>query len=259
MHTPRLRDNHPQPRIVNFQGGLNPNRLEVVRDSYEMLLNSNWKGCVTLKDAKARYNHLEHPSVRSGELDPDQALADFIEYWDEDVIDLIEWECYFAGVSSTIDSDAHFEKVMVGCWPGMKDRSFKPWEKLTESAKRELSRTIRKLEFIASSHHSQSKPATVRDARTFRTALDLCMLRYQPPQRSPIFTRSYLQTLANELYALAGHSLDEETFESIHYRMSRDVPAGASGLGDVEVALRTAMRKELTFMEYRIFVKTTTR
>ncbi|KAI9204497.1 uncharacterized protein BJ171DRAFT_599287 [Polychytrium aggregatum] len=237
--------------IRGLKGGLNSKRLELVHAAW-ILLDWNGQGVsaeqTILTDAKAKFNALDHPRVQIGELDADRVLGEFIDYWEADrpdgTIELIEWEYYYTGVSANIDTDAYFERLMSQCWPGMRmPEPHSPVQSTLDVCTRRLM-----------AMHHQKLERLVGSSRTFRSALDLCFYRQSIPMDRTL-SRDNLIKILKELYSIAGVPADEDSFDSIYKRIKKDLQRTFT-VSDYEPALRESIRKELRFLEYRIFART---
>ncbi|KAI8915290.1 hypothetical protein DFJ77DRAFT_362693 [Powellomyces hirtus] len=265
--------------ILDLKGGLSPLRLGLVRDVYNLITRTASQPSHFKQTAKALFKPLGHPRVRSGEIGADRLHTQFCTYWngreggkegEEGVVELIEWEYYYAGVGASIEGDDFFEKMILGCWPDVINETgdledtkktgtggrepSKPQLGLAEyQMKKKVATNIRKLDMLVS------------ESRTFRTALDLCIMRNPPPPappaQQPLFSRPYLRFLISEMYELVGCGLtsnddDEQLLESIYRRVLKESGNGrGGGILELEWALRSALRRECNFMEYKIVAR----
>ncbi|KAJ3160428.1 hypothetical protein HDU86_000762 [Geranomyces michiganensis] len=256
--------------------------IKVLRDVYTFITKSTAGQPKSFaKIAKTLYNPLGHPRVRSGEIGADRLLNQFCSQWDggdDGSVELIEWEYYYAGVGSSIDGDEFFEKMIMGCWPGLlaagggggggggaeggepKSRKSRYMSGLPLGgqadyrAKKKLATSFRKLD------------ALLLEPQTFRTAMDLCIMRNppppSPPAQQPLFSRPYVRALIAELYDLVGCRLspgsdeEEQMFESIYRRVIKEAGPGSKGVQELEWTLRSALRRECNFLEYKIVART---
>jgi len=144
--------------ILRIGGGLSVKRLELVQNTFKMLINNEVttpsNAYILLKDAKAKFSPNEHPRVKSGELTPEQVLYRFLLFFEPDrpdgVIELIEWEYYYAIISAEISQDSFFEKQMVQCWPGLQvyDK-YKQTPKLNNKRRREVAEQLNIMNYIS--------------------------------------------------------------------------------------------------------------
>ncbi|KAJ3182380.1 hypothetical protein HDU87_008544 [Geranomyces variabilis] len=260
--------------ILDIKGGLSPLRLELVRDVYNFISKSAVQPQNFTKTAKTLFNPLGHPRVQSGEIGADRLHNQFCSQWDnaadDGSVELIEWEFYYASLGSSIDGDDFFEKMILGCWPGLlssqntagmdlKNRksTYMSGLQLGQAdyrAKKKLATNFRKLD------------ALLLEPQTFRTAMDLCIMRNppppSPPAQQPLFSRPYLRALIAELYDLVGCRLnpgsdeEEQMFESIYRRVIKEAGPGQKGIQELEWTLRSALRRECNFLEYKIVART---
>ncbi|KAJ3013121.1 hypothetical protein HKX48_005919 [Thoreauomyces humboldtii] len=259
--------------VVDIKGGLSPNRLEVVREVYDLVSARSTLPTHFVVTSGVLFSPHGHPRVRSGETSADRLSAQFAAAWaanarDDGAVERVEWEYCHAGIASAFDDDEAFEKMMVGCWPAMrKGMGGAGWRasdgghlgddagRVAWRSKKKLVTKIRKLETL--------------ESRTFRTALDLCLIRRPPPSappaQQPLFSRPYLRAVIAELYELLECGLnvsadesgeDEQMLESIYRRVLKESGNGRGGIPELEWALRSALRRECNFLEYLMVAKT---
>ena len=77
-------------------------------------------GVVSAVDLKGVYNCSFHPEVKAGKKTCDQVFAEFLMNFgdknNDGTISKVEWNDYYAAVSSSIDSDDHFVELIKVCW-----------------------------------------------------------------------------------------------------------------------------------------------
>ncbi|KAI8926546.1 hypothetical protein BC831DRAFT_549816 [Entophlyctis helioformis] len=230
--------------ITSLNGGLPTRRVAVVTQSFKQMMQPK-RATINYKDALSRYVVEEHPKVLSGDATPAAISTEFSAYWTRDRpdgdINLIEWLFYFAGMSTNIDTDADFETFMFKCW-GVKPQA-QSNALNTFKVKRAKAALYRQMEYI------------LNDPRLFRSALDLCIMR-NPVQDDNVGSRDYLQYLLSDMYLLFGHQLDDSTFQAIFRNVAKEIQ-NLRTVTEMEDLLRGALQKELTFMEYCLYAKTT--
>lgn len=236
--------------IRGLKGGLNTKRLELVKQIW-IKLDKSKSGIIHLKDARAKFNAMQHPRVKLGELDADKVLREFIEYWDycqrnDGIIELIEWEYYFAGVSANIDTDTYFEKMITQCWPGLinteRNHPISTTSIFTPKFKRNLSKKLRKLESL------------IYDSQRFRTTLDFIFYKLLISNDKPM-NKKNLFLIVNEIFSFVELDLDEESFENIFKRCFKDIER-CNHLNQWDQFLKLSIKKELGFLEYQVYVRT---
>ncbi|KAI9015035.1 hypothetical protein BC832DRAFT_185966 [Gaertneriomyces semiglobifer] len=265
--------------ILAAKGGLPAIRLHLARDTYNYIANSCNNTTKFLETARKLFHPSGHPRVQSGETDAGRLLQEFRTYWsgygakDDENIELIEWEYYFAGVSAGVDSDEWFAKMVQGCWPGMMQVKETERRKTLPALKAQgiQPQVAEKLKLAS---RIRRLSALVNDPRRFRTGLDVCLIR-KPSSAESMYSRPFLRDLVSELYSLVGYSSsstaeEEQIFEGIYRRVLKEAgiqgkdllsgtPAGRprqEGVTGLELYLRTALKRECSFLEYMLFAKT---
>ncbi|KNC99045.1 hypothetical protein, variant [Spizellomyces punctatus DAOM BR117] len=266
--------------ILDIKGGLNPTRFDLVRDTYRLISKAASNPKQFVKTAKALFNPLGHP--RSTELGADKILQEFCTYWasnPSEGVEMIEWEYYYAGISAGFESDERFERMMFGCWPGLEKKEDGSQESKTGDAGRRTDLELARCEVMRDKRKLAGRvkllEALVNDSRTFRSALDLCLLRHppppSPPAQQPLWTRTYLCNIISQMYALVGYTIsttdeDEQLINSLYRRVLKEAGfrglevngkggAGGGGVMELETSLRNALRRECNFLEYRIVAR----
>jgi hypothetical protein len=63
---------------------------------------------------------MNNPKVISGEFSTHESFDEFSKNFNDTTglgkIERIEWDDYYAAVSSQMDNDEHFETLLCGCW-----------------------------------------------------------------------------------------------------------------------------------------------
>ena len=77
-------------------------------------------GVVTASDLRVEYSCDQHPKVMSGEITEDEAFLEFLASFGDTngdgTISKVEWDDYYAAVSSSVDNDEHFVEILTSAW-----------------------------------------------------------------------------------------------------------------------------------------------
>jgi len=235
--------------ILRIGGGLSVKRLELVQNTFKMLINNDVttpsNAYILLKDAKAKFSPNEHPRVKSGELTPEQVLYRFLLFFEPDrpdgVIELIEWESYYATISAEISQDSFFEKQMVQCWPGLQvyDK-YKQTPKINNKRRREVAEQLNIMNYVTN------------NCRVFRDLLDIAFIECNQDGMHHL-EKNELYEILRHFYQLIQQPFDESIFDEIWVRIYKDLEDIVT-ISDYEEQLYNAIKKEITYMEYEIFV-----
>lgn len=109
-----------------FRGPL-PLRRKTVIDAAFKRLDRDGSGAIDIADVRDFYDVSRHPQVLSGQMSPHDAHQKFLSQFEADeygqpktvfdgVVTYEEFCNYYAGVSSNIDSDEHFELLLIRAW-----------------------------------------------------------------------------------------------------------------------------------------------
>jgi Ca2+-binding EF-hand superfamily protein len=103
-----------------LRGSLNARRRKVVLLAFQKF-DKDANGNITIDDLVGLYHAEKHPEVIAGRRTEAQVLNDFLKVFDSEsspdgVVTQEEFECYYAGVSSNIDSDDYFEAMVLRSW-----------------------------------------------------------------------------------------------------------------------------------------------
>ncbi|KAL6607128.1 hypothetical protein LY90DRAFT_703040 [Neocallimastix californiae] len=238
--------------ILRIGGGLSVKRLEIVQNTFRMLINNNIttpnNAFILLKDAKAKFSPNEHPRVKSGELTPEQVLYHFLLFFESDrpdgVIELIEWEYYYALISSEISQDSFFEKQMVQCWPGLQLYSkYNITPKLNSKRRREIAEQLNIMNYITNNF------------RVFRDLLDIALVECNQ-DGSHHLEKNEVYEILRHFYLLIHQPFDESIFDELWIRIYRELEE-VETISDYEEQFYNAIKKEIVYMEYEIFVHVT--
>lgn len=94
-------------------------RQEIIDIAFKKFDKEN-NGLVDIRDLKGVFNASSHPKVRIGELTEDQVfdqfMSNFNDHSGEGMIDLYEWNDYYAAVSQSVNSDDHFINLVKDVW-----------------------------------------------------------------------------------------------------------------------------------------------
>ncbi|KAL2917064.1 hypothetical protein HK105_203496 [Polyrhizophydium stewartii] len=229
--------------ITSLNGGLPSRRQGLVTQSFKQLISKPGGATINLRDVQAKFDANEHPRVRAGETTAQSVRRVFVDYWTRDRPDgeirLVEWLFYFAGVSSSMESDAEFEQFMSRCW----DARVQVVPAIPPSKVRRTRATmLRRIDYV------------VKHPNLLRSLLDLCIMRN--PIAESVGSRDYLHYLLTDMFGLIGARLEEDTFQAVHKALSSEVESLRT-VTDMEDVLRAALEKELQFLEYRVVARTT--
>lgn len=106
--------------IRGMRGSLNSRRIKMVIKAFKKL-DTDRSGVITVGDMKGKFNAKHHPKVVSGEIKEDDALEIFVNSFDgsnvkDGKVHLEEFEDYYANISSGIDDDEYFVRMMEKVW-----------------------------------------------------------------------------------------------------------------------------------------------
>jgi uncharacterized protein YktA (UPF0223 family) len=236
--------------ILRIGGGLSVKRLELVQNTFKMLINDDSpnNAFILLKDAKAKFSPNEHPRVKSGELTPEQVLYRFLFFFESDrpdgVIELIEWEYYYATISAEISQDSFFEKQMVQCWPGLQlyDK-YSTTPKLNSKRRREIAEQLNIMNYVTNNY------------RVFRDLLDIAFIECNQDGLHHL-EKNEVYEILRHFYQLIHQPFDETIFDELWIRIYRELEDVVT-ISDYEEQLYNAIKKEITYMEYEIFAHVT--
>ena len=109
--------------IDEFVAGMRPNLPESrqpVVDAAFAKFDKDGSGYIEVGDIKSEYDASYHPKVQSGEMQPDEVFAEFLQNFndhDQDGrISKDEWNVYYASQSANIDNDEHFIQLITTAW-----------------------------------------------------------------------------------------------------------------------------------------------
>mmetsp|Transcript_9313 Transcript_9313/g.15029 ORF Transcript_9313/g.15029 Transcript_9313/m.15029 type:complete len:422 (-) Transcript_9313:337-1602(-) len=106
--------------IRGMRGSLNSRRLKLVMKAFKKLDKSG-DGVITVDDMRGTFSAKHHPKVISGEMKEDDALEIFVNSFDgsnikDGRVHLDEFEDYYSNISSSIDDDEYFVRMMEKVW-----------------------------------------------------------------------------------------------------------------------------------------------
>lgn len=105
--------------VVAIRGPLNKFRFELVMKAFS-ILDKTGDGLVTIEDLAETYNTASHPRVKAGTMTHEQCLREFMAQWDsvdgDGIVTPEEFMDYYKNVSSSIDTDDYFERMMLNAW-----------------------------------------------------------------------------------------------------------------------------------------------
>jgi len=106
--------------IRGMRGSLNSRRLKMVVKAFKKL-DADKSGVITVDDMQGIFNAKHHPKVISGEITERDALEIFVNSFDgtnikDGRVHLDEFEDYYSNISSGIDDDEYFVRMMEKVW-----------------------------------------------------------------------------------------------------------------------------------------------
>jgi Ca2+-binding EF-hand superfamily protein len=105
--------------LIGIRGRPNATRQEVIDRAFAKF-DKDGSGVIDSADLSVVYDCTKHPKVVSGEMTSDDVFIEFLASFGDKNGDgkltHAEWNDYYAGVSSSIDNDAHFCQLMVTAW-----------------------------------------------------------------------------------------------------------------------------------------------
>jgi Ca2+-binding EF-hand superfamily protein len=104
---------------VGIRGKPNPKRQAMIDKAF-LKFDKDGSSVINACDLKGVYNCSFHPEVKSGKKTSDQVFAEFLGSFgdknNDGTVSRVEWNDYYAAVSSSIDNDDHFVELMKACW-----------------------------------------------------------------------------------------------------------------------------------------------
>ena len=105
--------------LVSIRNKPDACRQEII-DKLFKKFDKEGNGYVDVRDLKGDFNAISHPKVKLGEITEDQVfdqfLRNFNDHTGEGMIDIYEWNDYYAAVSLSVDSDEHFIHLVKDVW-----------------------------------------------------------------------------------------------------------------------------------------------
>merc|ERR1712146_123494 len=106
--------------IRGMRGSLNSRRLKLVVKAFKKL-DKTGDGVITVEDMRGVFSARHHPKVISGEMKEEYALEIFVNSFDgsnvkDKRVHLDEFEDYYSNISSAIDDDEYFVRMMEKVW-----------------------------------------------------------------------------------------------------------------------------------------------
>lgn len=106
--------------LIAIRGPLSPRRLTVIQAAYKRL-DRDGSGIVDINDVRDFYEVARHPAVLQGKATQADILVKFLCNFDNQTnpdgrVTYQEFLNYYAGVSSGIDNDQHFELLLTRAW-----------------------------------------------------------------------------------------------------------------------------------------------
>ena len=105
--------------LAGIRGKPNSKRQAMIDKAF-LKFDKDGSGIVTAADLKGIYNCSFHPEVKAGKKTCNQVFAEFLANFGDknydNTISRVEWNDYYAAVSSSLDNDDHFVELMKACW-----------------------------------------------------------------------------------------------------------------------------------------------
>ena len=105
--------------LYAIRGEMNKTRMDVVAAAF-CKFDKMANGLVKASDLRVAINVKNHPKVVSGDITEDEAFLEFLTNFgdknNDGCITSIEWNDYYAAVSSMIPDDQHFCNLMSVNW-----------------------------------------------------------------------------------------------------------------------------------------------
>jgi len=105
--------------LVGIRGKPNPKRQAMIDKAF-LKFDRDGSGLIAAADLKGVYNCSFHPEVKAGKKTEDQVFLEFLKSFGDKNFDgnitKLEWNDYYAAVSSSIDNDDHFVELMKVAW-----------------------------------------------------------------------------------------------------------------------------------------------
>ena len=105
--------------LKGVRNEMSPARQAVV-DAAFAKMDSNGSGEISMADLKRVYSASNHPKVISGEMTEDDVFMEFLQAFGDSNCDGTvtkeEWNDYYRGISSSVDTDAEFVLIINNAW-----------------------------------------------------------------------------------------------------------------------------------------------
>ncbi|XP_023235772.1 calcyphosin-like protein [Centruroides sculpturatus] len=103
-----------------LQPPMSAGRINLINQAFKKM-DRTGDGVITIEDLKGVYNAQKHPKYLNGEMTEDQVFLMFLKSFDcpnnpDGKVTEEEFLNYYAGVSSSIDTDAYFDLMMRNSW-----------------------------------------------------------------------------------------------------------------------------------------------
>ncbi|XP_014668079.1 PREDICTED: calcyphosin-like protein [Priapulus caudatus] len=96
-------------------------RVDIIKRAFSKL-DKTGDHVITMSDLKGVYSVKQHPKYQNGEMTEEQILTEFLNVFEKDektrdgIVTGEEFMNYYAGVSSSIDTDCYFDLMMRNSW-----------------------------------------------------------------------------------------------------------------------------------------------
>ena len=105
--------------LISIRSKPNEARQKIIDKAFQKFDKSG-NGLINIRDLKGVFNANSHPKVKLGEITEDQVfdhfLRNFNDHTGEGMIDIYEWNDYYAAVSQSLSSDEHFIELVKDVW-----------------------------------------------------------------------------------------------------------------------------------------------
>lgn len=105
--------------LICLRGKPNDKRQAIIDKAFRKF-DKNGSSYIDIRDLKGVFNATSHPKVKIGELTEDQVfdqfLRNFNDHTGEGMIDIYEWNDYYAAVSQSVSNDEHFISLVKDVW-----------------------------------------------------------------------------------------------------------------------------------------------
>eukprot|EP00758_Cryptobia_borreli_P013501 Tbor_TRINITY_DN5840_c0_g1::TRINITY_DN5840_c0_g1_i14::g.5976::m.5976 len=106
--------------LIGIRGPLSLRRKTAIEAAYYRI-DSDHKGYIDINDMKACLDVSRHPNVIAGRSSPEEMVNKYLSNFDnptnpDGIVTFEDFINYYVGVSSNMESDEHFELLMIRTW-----------------------------------------------------------------------------------------------------------------------------------------------